>query len=598
MINLFNILGKIEKCSDVARERIWLQMLIILLVAAFEALFIFLLIPFLEFFGKATEASTNEDSYISSILGSLLSQIGLPYNLYTLATLLCFVACLREIASAINQYSMQVLSGKVEMGVQRKVVNFTLLATYLSTSQLGSGKFMELCNICARESTKTLKSVLQIYSIFIILMSYFFVLIFTSYIVAGIAFLLAFFSTLALNFTAKRASEEGIKIVRTREILVQQFQNIFLHLREIKINNQSNNLNRLIETNTENLYDFTLRSVTVGITLRSILTVSLLSGSLFLIVNLKNVNLLDLSLLTAGLAMVMRLLPLVLNFTRIRQVFAATYPYLEQLENYLIHCKQNEEIDSGKLLLNGLKEGLEFKGVHFTYPSLSESALSNLNISIKKGQSTALVGISGSGKSTLIDLLPKLINADYGELLIDGQNLDSFSNQSLRSGIAYVPQNPNILDGSIRYNICFSEDQRNDGKISKIIADVGLEDFVKNLPDGLDTQIGSTAIKLSGGQAQRLAIARALFKEAFIFILDEPTSALDFENAQLISSLISDLTKKNKLTVIVISHSWDIVCKLQNMIKLKSGRAVYQGRPNRKVMESNIIDAELNKKQN
>ncbi|OUU29485.1 MAG: hypothetical protein CBB97_02355 [Candidatus Endolissoclinum sp. TMED37] len=176
-------------------------------------------------------------------------------------------------------------------------------------------------------------------------------------------------------------------------------------------------------------------------------------------------------------------------------------------------------------------------------------------------------------------VIPKLINSGRGEILIDGKNLDSFSNQSLRNGIAYVPQSSNLHDGSISFNICFSEDQQNNDQISKIISDVCLGDLVRNPPDGLDTQIGSTDIKLSGGQDQRLAIARALFKKALIVILDEPTSALDIENTELISSLISDLSRKNGATVIVISHSWDIVSKLHHMIKLESGRATYLGKP-------------------
>lgn len=596
LINLFQAFGKIEKCADIARERIWLQMVIVLFVSMLEALFIFILIPFLEIFDQSPKAVTDAPSFIANLLNPIFNQIGLPYNLYTLASLLCLVAFLRETASVINQYSLQILAGKVEVGVQRKVVSKTMAATYLSTSQLGSGKFMELCNICARESSKAILDVLKIYSILITLISYFFVLILTTPTVAGIAFLLAFISFLCLNFTAKKASAAGENIVRIRETLAQRFQNIFFHIREIKINNRVSSLNQSIELDTDHLFDLTLRSKIIGVKLRSILTMVLLSGSLFLIIILRDENLLDLAVLTAGLAMVMRLLPLVLNFTRIRQGFAATYPYVEQLEKYVVNCEQNEEIDNGKLTFDSLNEGLELRGVHFTYPYSSKSVLHSLNVSIKKGHSTALVGLSGAGKSTLIDLLPKLIKPVHGEILIDGKNLDSFSNQSLRNGIAYVPQSPNLHDGSIRFNICFSEDQQNDGQISKIISDVGLGEFVRNLPDGLDTQIGSTAIKLSGGQAQRLAIARAVFKKALIVILDEPTSALDIENTELISSLIYDLSRKNRATVIVISHSWNIVSKLDHMIKLESGRATYQGKPNKRVMGSGTVDPEFNKK--
>ena len=596
MLNLFRIFGKIEKCAGIKKERIWLQMVALLFVAVFEALFIFLLIPFLEVFGQSTDVATKDTSYISHLLVNTFDKIDLPYNLYSLAILLCIAACLRETASAINQFWLQALAGRIERGVQQKVVAATLSATFLSTLNLGGGKFMELCNICARESTKVVKSVLQIFSIFITLLSYFVVLTLTSPIVAGFAFLIALFTAITLNFTAKRASAEGKNIVRTRELLAQQFQNVFFHLREVKINNQNEYTSRLIANSTQNLYSFTFRSVTVGVKLRSLLTVILVSGSLYLIIALKDADVLDLALLTAGLAMVMRLLPLVLNFTRIRQVFAATFPYLEQLESYMMRCERNEEPDNGKSVFNGIRQGIELKKIQFTYPTLSKPALNDLNVLIRKGETTALVGPSGAGKSTLIDLLPKLINAEKGEILIDGQDLRSFSNESLRNGIAYVPQNPTLHDGSIRYNISFSEEANHDSKIENILFDVGLKETVENLPNGLDTQIGSTGIKLSGGQVQRLAIARALFKEASIFILDEPTSSLDLKNADLVSSLISDLPRKNNVTVIVISHSWEMVSKLENMIQLESGRAVYQGKPDKEMMGLHIVGPESKNK--
>ena len=219
MYYLFQTLGKLEKCADVARERIWLQMLIILVVALLEALFIFFLISFLETFGQSSKSTTEEPSLIVTFLEPIFGQIGLPFNLYSLASLLCLVALLRETASVVNQYTLQILFGKVEVGVQRKVVSITLAATYLSTSHLGGGKFMELCNICARESAKAVLSLLQLYSISITLVSYCFVLVLTTPTVAAIASLLTFLSFLCLNYTTKKALAAGKKIVRIRETL-------------------------------------------------------------------------------------------------------------------------------------------------------------------------------------------------------------------------------------------------------------------------------------------------------------------------------------------------------------------------------------------
>lgn len=588
--SIFQAFGKIERCSRLTKKRIWLQMLIITLVAAFEALFIFLLIPFLEVFGQPIQSTHNASSYVAGVVNSIFTPIGLSYNLNNLAICLGIMACLRETFSAFNQVTSQMLIGKIEKGIQEEVVRATLSATFLHTLTLGNGRFMELCSICSRESAKVAQSVLQIFSIFITLSSYFLVLILTSPTIASIALLLAICAVLCLNFTAKRALIEGGNIIKTREILSQQFHNVFSHLREIKINNQNEAEYKSINQNTEKLFDFTLKSVTIGVWLRSALTVVLLSSSLYLVVVLKNADVLDLAILTAGLAMVMRLLPLILNFTRIRQGFAANYPYLERLEKYLLSCRKKREFDQGETYFEGVREKIEFRNVVFTYPSVSKPALNGLNLTIKKGRSIALTGSSGAGKSTLIDLLPKLIDVGHGNILIDGEEINSFSLKSLREGIAYLPQNPSLHDGSIRYNICFSDDPQNDDQIKRIISDVGLEELVKNLPDQLDTQLGSTALKLSGGQCQRLAIARALFKKSDIFIFDEPTSALDAENADIVSSLIADLARKNKSTVLVISHSWETISKLDYMVKLKDGRIAFHGKPDKKMMGLSVTN--------
>ena len=584
MRNLFQTFGKIERCSGIAKQRIWLQMFMLAMVSAFEAMFIFLLIPFLEIFGQSVEGAPNDFSYLTEIVESIFVFVGPPLNLFNLAICLGILACMRETASALNQVTSQMLTGKIEKGIQEKVVQETLSATFLSTLNLGNGRLMELCNICSRESAKVTQSVLQLFSIFITLFSYFVVLVITSPSITVIALLIAACSIFCLNFTVKKASIEGGKIVKTREALSQQFSYIFSQLREIKINNQNEAVHASIIQNTEKIYAFTLKSMTIGVWLRSALTVLLISSSLFLIILLKRAELLDLAILTAGLAMVMRLLPLILNFTRIRQGFAAKFPYLEQLDKYLLSCQQNREFSYGEEIFQEVKKEIEFRNVRFTYPSVSKPALNILNITIRKGESTALVGSSGAGKSTLIDLLPRLINADGGCVAIDGHNLNAFSLESLRSGIAYVPQSPTLHDGSLRYNICFLNDPQNDKKINRIIFEVGLEELVSKMPAGLDTHIGSTGLKLSGGQNQRLAIARALYKKADIFIFDEPTSALDAQNAGLISSLISDLSRKRKATVIVISHDWDTVSKLDNVIRLDDGCLVFHGKPDKKLM--------------
>ena len=190
-----------------------------------------------------------------------------------------------------------------------------------------------------------------------------------------------------------------------------------------------------------------LRSVKVGLVVRSLLTIGLISFSVFLIVQLKQSDSLDLAILSTGLVMVMRLLPLVLNFTRIRQGFVAKVPFLSELENHLLHCSENAETVGGQKVFTGLTSSIEFRNADFSYPSIQGKVLSQVNAVVNKGEVMALVGASGAGKSTFVDCLPLLVELGGGMLWLDGEDINSFSKESIRRHIAYVPQSPKLFDG-------------------------------------------------------------------------------------------------------------------------------------------------------
>ena len=147
-----------------------------------------------------------------------------------------------------------------------------------------------------------------------------------------------------------------------------------------------------------------------------------------------------------------------------------------------------------------------------------------------------------------------------------------------------MSQSPKLYDGTIWYNVSLTKVLDNEKLLHKVLAEVGLGAFVSGLPMGIHTKIGDAGVKLSGGQAQRLAVARALYKKADLLIFDEPTSALDVENTAKIVQLLNKLCLDKKATVIVVSHSWDVVSKLDKMVKLDSGEVVYHGKPNRSMM--------------
>jgi ATP-binding cassette subfamily C protein len=223
-----------------------------------------------------------------------------------------------------------------------------------------------------------------------------------------------------------------------------------------------------------------------------------------------------------------------------------------------------------------IDKGIECRGVSFRYHKNEPIyALQNINIEILAHQMTAFVGRSGAGKSTLIDLLMGLNQPEKGTVLIDGEELTSNKLQSLRRSISYVSQEPFLFNTSIRENLVLVEEDASEEQIWEALEFSSSAEFVRKLPDGLDTVIGDRGIKLSGGERQRLVLARAILRKPSILVLDEATSSLDTENERNIQEALERL--KGKMTVIVIAHRLSTIRNADQVIVLDEGKVVQRG---------------------
>ncbi len=219
-----------------------------------------------------------------------------------------------------------------------------------------------------------------------------------------------------------------------------------------------------------------------------------------------------------------------------------------------------------------LQKSFELKNVVFRYPTSELNILQNLNLKINKGDKIGIFGYSGAGKSTLVDIISTLNKPNDGEILIDNRKLLSQKNfKAWQNQISYVSQNSVLLDDTIRNNITFFDDDPiNEEKLKQVIEHSQLSKFLKELPKGIDTSVGDLGNQLSGGQIQRIAIARALYKDREVLILDEPTSALDNNNEKKIIQNILDQEK----TIILISHNIDNLKKCHSVYELKDKKIV------------------------
>jgi len=222
----------------------------------------------------------------------------------------------------------------------------------------------------------------------------------------------------------------------------------------------------------------------------------------------------------------------------------------------------------------GLRQQIEFRDITFSYLPGTE-VLSHINLTIPRGAMVALVGSSGSGKSTLADLLMRLYEPDSGQILLDGQPIQSFRIESLRRHIGVVAQNTFLFNDSVRNNIAYGMPHATDAQIEAAARTAYAHDFILQLPDGYDTHIGDAGALLSGGQRQRISIARAILAEPDILIFDEATSALDTESEALVQQALDTLLSGR--TALVIAHRLSTVRHADLIVVVEQGHIVETG---------------------
>ncbi|MBQ9020279.1 ABC transporter ATP-binding protein [Candidatus Saccharibacteria bacterium] len=218
---------------------------------------------------------------------------------------------------------------------------------------------------------------------------------------------------------------------------------------------------------------------------------------------------------------------------------------------------------------------VDFKNITFQHQESKSPIFKDFSLSIKPGERIGLVGVSGSGKTTLTKLLLRFADVSAGEITIDGQNIKDVTQNSLRSQIAYVPQETSLFHRSIAENIAYAKPSATKDEIIQAAKLANAHEFIESLPEGYDTLVGERGVKLSGGQRQRIAIARAILKDAPILVLDEATSALDSESEALIQSALTRLMRGR--TAIVIAHRLSTIADLDSIVVLSEGKIAEQG---------------------
>ena len=255
---------------------------------------------------------------------------------------------------------------------------------------------------------------------------------------------------------------------------------------------------------------------------------------------------------------------------------------------------EKTEVNDGNQLLDQAKGDIHFDNVSFSYDG-EKSPLKNINLTIKRGETVALVGTTGSGKTTLVNLLARFYKPSSGEIKIDEINIDEFELNSFRSNIALVDQHVRLFNDTVKGNIAFGQKDSMPQESIIHAAEVSNSvEFIEKLDNQFDTEIGEDGITLSGGQRQRLSIARAIAKDSPILILDEATSALDSATEKLVQSAINKMQQGR--TTIIIAHRLSTIRNADRIIVLKEGEIIEQG-SHKELIKASGEYAKLNQRQ-
>lgn len=261
----------------------------------------------------------------------------------------------------------------------------------------------------------------------------------------------------------------------------------------------------------------------------------------------------------------------------LRSSMALTRHSLTALQRRLQTLDQSPEDDGGIRRFGELQDGIRFSQVVYNYRTSSTPALNGVDVTLLARRLTALVGPSGGGKSTLVDLIPRLRDSDSGFVTFDGLRAAEFSLKSLRAGIAYAPQTPQLFDTTIAEHIRYGRPEATLAEIEKAAQLAGAHDFILKTPGGYETRIGEGGGMLSGGQRQRVDLARALVKHASVLILDEPTSQLDAESEEIFKTSIRRIRDEGHYTIVMVAHRLSTAAIADRIVVMMNGRAIDSG---------------------
>ena len=467
---------------------------------------------------------------------------------------------------------------RITQALRNKIFNKYMKA---DTSYHDSTPVGDLVNVITTEANMAVSGVmapLELVVLFIMLASYMLILSLLSWHMTLSSIVILLIASRIPKIWIKKSAYAGRNLVRANTLMSEFLVGRLRSPRLVRLAGteiaEKNEFYRL----TKKQRKHSVFAAILGARTEAVMDPVVISLSLIFLYFSYSVLELEIEIIGLYLVIVLRILPIVKGILSQWQRVQRLLGSIEIIENRLESMRHSIENDTGVEIVSQLKQSFEINNVSYRYPSAKSDSLKEVNIIFKANKMTAVVGPSGSGKSTLIDLLPRLRLPTKGIIKIDGVNIEKYTLKSLREMISYVPQSPQIFNGTVKDHILYGRVGATKNEIQEAIRLSGSEDFINQLPQGIDTILGEDAIKLSGGQRQRLDLARALVRKAPILILDEPTSNLDAESEESFKQVLYKIRKGTNTMIIIVSHRLASISDADSIIVLNQGRVTESGK--------------------
>jgi len=553
--------------------------------ALFDGLGISLMLPILQYAEAGQSAIQDSSGGFYQIIAGALSVFNIKPTLLVLIILALIPNILRNVIFYYRAWYNAVISSRIMLRLRMKVVEIVYRADPEFYSRHPVGELVGVVMGHTGTAGSAVLSIINLFGIGLLILMYVAILLRLSVPLTLVALFFATIVSLVNRRVLKWIAENALKNARLGQELMAKIVERMGQMQLVKLRDTKDQEAAFIRTVTERSQSLSIQASKVGAAVEVIVDpIQIVSAfvTLYIGISVFGSTLAQLGLLMFAL---LRLNARVKEFNAQLQGIKGATAGVKIVNEMFSLADESNTIVSGDRVFEGIREGISLRNLEFNYPDVYNSqgtivsqgrpVLKCINAEIPAGSFTALVGKSGAGKSTLVELLPRMRDADEGDILFDDVSIKEFEVGSLRRGIGYVTQSPMLFNDTVYDNITYGLGFEPAEEQVREALEKAHALFVYDLPDGLQTKLGDRGVRFSGGERQRIALARVLLEDTDVLVFDEPTSALDSESEGYIQQTLHEL--HGKKTLIVIAHRLATVVAADQLLVVDEGRIVERG---------------------